>query len=147
LNTAFQFAATAGSRITCEAPGTLNVAGNVLVFSHWSSVTRAQVLGKDRQLTRAFETAETIAAVYVPLVVANQPPVANPGGPYTATAAGLTLPDGSWPYQATIAFNGGQSRDPDGSIARYDWDFGDGQTGSGVAPSHTYVFRVPATQL
>jgi PKD repeat protein len=31
------------------------------------------------------------------------------------------------------------SRDPDGSIASYAWDFGDGTTGIGPEPSHTYA--------
>jgi PKD repeat protein len=37
------------------------------------------------------------------------------------------------------AFNGGTSSDPDGSIVDYAWDFGDGQTGDGVATSHAYT--------
>jgi PKD repeat protein len=36
-------------------------------------------------------------------------------------------------------FDGSDSYDPDGSIASYDWDFGDGNTGSGVTTSHTYA--------
>jgi PKD repeat protein len=39
-----------------------------------------------------------------------------------------------------VAFDGSESRDPDGSIAGYAWDFGDGQTGSGVTPHHLYAF-------
>ncbi|WP_433328361.1 PKD domain-containing protein [Spirillospora sp. CA-294931] len=40
--------------------------------------------------------------------------------------------------EPTCAFDGSASRDPDGSISSYSWDFGDGQTGTGVKPSHTY---------
>lgn len=58
---------------------------------------------------------------------ANQPPVARPGGPYNGT---LNL---------AIAFNGATSSDADGSIASYAWNFGDGTTGSGATPSHSYT--------
>jgi DNA-binding beta-propeller fold protein YncE len=39
-----------------------------------------------------------------------------------------------------VAFNASASSDPDGTIARFDWVFGDGQTapGGGPTPSHTY---------
>jgi len=38
-----------------------------------------------------------------------------------------------------LAFDGSQSSDPDGSIARYDWNFGDDTTGSGPTVQHTYA--------
>jgi PKD repeat protein len=37
-----------------------------------------------------------------------------------------------------IGFDGSASADRDGSIASYEWDFGDGTTATGVSPSHTY---------
>lgn len=49
---------------------------------------------------------------------------ANPGGPYTGTA-GLA-----------VQFSGAAST---GSIASYVWNFGDGTTGTGVAPAHVYA--------
>jgi PKD repeat protein len=36
-------------------------------------------------------------------------------------------------------FDGSGSVDPDGSIASYAWNFGDGTTGTGVNPSHAYT--------
>jgi PKD repeat protein len=56
----------------------------------------------------------------------NQPPVANADGPYTQTD------------NNTIHFNGSKSFDPDGYIVTYEWDFGDGGTGTGVYPIYTY---------
>jgi PKD repeat protein len=40
-----------------------------------------------------------------------------------------------------IYFDASLSYDPDGQIVSYDWDFGDGNAGQGVKPSHTYTFR------
>ena len=37
-----------------------------------------------------------------------------------------------------ITFNGSLSKDPDGAISSYRWDFGDGQTGTGVQVRHQY---------
>jgi len=62
-----------------------------------------------------------------PPPAANQPPVARPGGPYNGT------------LNTAIAFSGTASSDPDGTIASYAWNFGDGSTGSGSTPSHSYT--------
>ncbi|WP_216214000.1 M4 family metallopeptidase [Amycolatopsis aidingensis] len=40
--------------------------------------------------------------------------------------------------EPSCSFDGSGSSDPDGSVVSYAWDFGDGQSGSGVSPSHTY---------
>ena len=56
-----------------------------------------------------------------------QPPVADAGGPYSGKTG------------TAIPFDGSGSTDPDGSIANYDWDFGDGNGTSGASPVHTYA--------
>ncbi|MFE8034611.1 S8 family serine peptidase, partial [Thiohalocapsa marina] len=60
-------------------------------------------------------------------IPANIPPVADPGGPYSGISG------------QTMTFDGTGSTDTDGTIVAYAWDFGDGQTGSGSTPSHTYA--------
>lgn len=74
----------------------------------------------------AQSSATTTATINPPPPPTNQPPVANPGGPYSGTVGN------------TISFNGGNSSDPDGTITRYDWNFGDGAIGSGVTSTHAY---------
>jgi PKD repeat protein len=53
----------------------------------------------------------------------NRPPVAA----FTHNCTGLSC-----------TFNASGSQDPDGVLAAYGWNFGDGSTGSGVTASHTY---------
>lgn len=38
----------------------------------------------------------------------------------------------------TVQFDGSQSYDADGVVNRFEWDFGDGTTGGGAAPTHIY---------
>ncbi len=45
--------------------------------------------------------------------------------------------------QSVVNFDGGGSRDPDGQITRWLWDFGDGNTGAGQTVAHPY--RAPGT--
>jgi PKD repeat protein len=48
-----------------------------------------------------------------------------------------------------VRFNGSSSQDPDGTLSTYVWDFGDGASGTGAMPSHTYAsagtYRVTLT--
>jgi len=58
----------------------------------------------------------------------NQAPTAS----FTATPTTGQVP-------LAVAFNAAASTDPDGSIAGYAWNFGDGGTGTGVSTNHTYT--------
>lgn len=61
----------------------------------------------------------------------NNPPVADTGGSYTGYA------------NQSVSFDGSNSYDLDDgdNIASYSWDFGDGSTGEGISPTHTYTSK------
>ncbi len=56
----------------------------------------------------------------------NQAPTANANGPYSGQA------------NSAVSFSSAGSSDPDGSIAGYSWDFGDGGTSTAANPNYTY---------
>ncbi|MGN6605954.1 MAG: PKD domain-containing protein [Jatrophihabitans sp.] len=59
-----------------------------------------------------------------PTTAANQPPSAS----FTASCA-----------QLSCSFDGRASTDPDGTVAGWAWDFGDGATGTGATVAHAYA--------
>jgi len=56
----------------------------------------------------------------------NTQPIANPGGPYYQS---IGIP---------IQFDASASYDPDGSITKYEWNFGETIGATGPTPTHTY---------
>jgi PKD repeat protein len=46
-----------------------------------------------------------------------------------------------------VYFDGSESYDPDGNIVSYKWDFGDGTSGSGKSPIHTYTNLATRTAI
>lgn len=62
------------------------------------------------------------------LTVNNLIPVADAGDPY----------DAYFEQDYVVYFDGSGSYDVDGEIVSYEWDFGDGTTGSGMNPVHYY---------
>ncbi len=70
------------------------------------------------------EPSFTTAAIAAPAT--NEPPTANPGGPYEGQPG------------IAIVFDGSASSDPNNDALTYFWDFGDGAMGDGVETTHIY---------
>jgi large repetitive protein len=70
-------------------------------------------------------------------VTINNPPTSNPGAAQTVCAG------------KNVIFDAGNSRDADGGLLKYHWDFGDGTEGEGLNPIKIYskqgVYRVVLT--
>jgi PKD repeat protein len=108
--------------------------GPAAVHSHWSSTTHPTI--SDRGWGVNFENGTKVMVIKtIPKWLravrdanVNQPPVAEANGPYSGNP------------NAPITFSSAGSADPDGSIASYSWDFGDGSPPSTQPnPSHAYA--------
>src|SRR5688572_6763035 len=74
-----------------------------------------------------FESGSIANGWCVNIAALSSVPVASAGGPYTVI-------EGS-----PIAFDGSGSTDEGNDIVSYAWNFGDGTTGTGPTPEHTYA--------
>jgi len=72
--------------------------------------------------------ATGVASIVITVNPANVPPVANVVA--TPTTGNVPL---------AVNFNGTGSTDSDGTVVGYNWDFGDGNTGTGSIANHTYA--------
>ncbi|GAG80840.1 unnamed protein product, partial [marine sediment metagenome] len=61
-----------------------------------------------------------------PTTPQNEPPTAKANGPYSGMA------------NAPVSFSSSGTKDSDGSIASYRWNFGDGETSTSSNPSHVF---------
>jgi PKD repeat protein len=113
--------------------GTFNVSGASGTERHVDYLILApnSILNVSPGVTLYYNVLEdyggTIIGSVLPAQGANNPPIADPNGHYSGD-------EGS-----PVQFDGTGSNDPDGDILTYDWDFGDGNTGIGPTPSHTYI--------
>ncbi len=87
---------------------------------HRFSVTKSGYVGWNAAIFIIGGLTRTVNVTLEPLVPMNAPPVASFS--YSPASPGV----GEW-----VQFDGSSSADPDGTIASYSWDFGDGSTGYG----------------
>ncbi len=78
------------------------------------------------EVSSVFGTASQVIESQDPV---NEPPVANAGR------------DKSTKTNRSVKLDGSKSTDPDGLITSYQWNFGDGISGSGKVVYHTYTTR------
>jgi PKD repeat protein len=132
------YTGTTGQAVSFNGGGSSDPNGSTLTYA-WTFGDGST--GSGVSPTHTYTTAQTYTATLTvtdtygltgsstaTVTISNpiQPPTANAGGPYTGTAG------------TAITFNGSGSSDPQGQTLTYAWDFGDGTTGSGVRPTHTY---------
>jgi PKD repeat protein len=66
------------------------------------------------------------------------PPTGGTQQPDEVPTAGFAIKSAYRGAGGAVKFDGSASRDPDGSIVAYAWNFGDGKVGSGATPSHAF---------
>ena len=71
-------------------------------------------------------TDSNTATISITVNAVNDPPIADAGPDQTANV------------DETVTFDGSNSTDPDGTIASYSWDFGDGTSAEGKKVNHSY---------
>jgi peptide/nickel transport system substrate-binding protein len=64
-----------------------------------------------------------------------------------APTASLTLSDNEVVFGQSVTFNGTGSSDPDGTIAKYIWQFGDGNSLQTVTNTVSYTYTIPGQFL
>lgn len=87
---------------------------------------------------KSFRPAAAVALAAIAAACGDTPPTQPTGTPNVRPIAAFTVDvtEGSAPLE--VRFDASSSTDPDGNIVSYDWDFGDGNTGSGRIVTHTY---------
>jgi PKD repeat protein len=102
--------------ITCSDPRWTTAHRTSFPYDQFQCVDLSSVAGTTNSLRLSITNA------------GNEVPVPS----FTHTPVGGAAP-------LTVSFNASATTDPDGTIASYSWNFGDGSTGTGVTTSHTYA--------
>jgi PKD repeat protein len=133
------YTAAHGAPVTFDGSGSYDPDGGPITLYHWMFGDGQDEFGQDAHPTHVYAIGGTFVVtlhVYdngaeygeasTTVTIANQRPIARPGGPYTGTR------------RDTITFNGTGSSDPDGDPLTYVWDFG--IFGGGAGPIEQAAF-------
>ena len=103
--------------------GSATEAGPIVshVFAATRTYTVTLVVWDDHNATASFERTISVVPPKPPFAVLSF----TPSRPFVGD---------------NVSFNGSLSADPDGTIVRYVWQFGDGAVGEGAALSHRYTY-------
>jgi len=115
---------SAGALYTSNFMPGLGPASNVRGFWKFDGQTANDFSGNGNRGT--LQNGATYSTT-VPPSGGSQRPVALAGGPYSAQPGQI------------VSFSSSGSFDPDGTIAGYHWNFGDGTSANSANPSHTYA--------
>jgi PKD repeat protein/C1A family cysteine protease len=87
-----------------------------------------KLLASAGNMPQSTDAGQIYSWVDSPFDATNQPPIAKVAA---STLTGIT--------PLSVTFDGSNSSDTDGQIKAFDWNFGDGHTGSGVNVAHSYT--------
>jgi len=127
-----------GEVIDFDASGSYDTDGYIVGYSWYfsdgntdSGVTVSHSYVEDGEYTVTLKVVDDDGAFGIKtssIVVKNRPPVAD-----------LDTSSAILDKKEIVTFNASGSYDPDGTIVSYSWDFGDGNTATGVTVSHAYA--------
>jgi glucose/arabinose dehydrogenase len=128
-----------GSPVAFDASGSSDPDGNIVSYA-WDfgdstggsgdTVSHSYLTFGTFNATLTITDNESFTATAYRHIVARAPPIAS----FTATPNPAIV-------GASVTFNASASRDPDGNIVAYAWDFGDSTTGAGVLASHAFAAK------